>query len=276
VANIPARPSDEAAPDVIRFGPRRIATSGRLRKRPWLPARWLVSAIVLVVAGAAAGIAAVVVSQSPKHTLPSIPPNSVAVIDSDGAMHDAIPVGQAPEAITYGAGSIWVTNSGDNTVMRINPKTHEVIQTIPVGSNPVGIAVAGTRVWVTNAGDGTVTEIDSTTNRVVGDPIRAGSLPDAIAANDQGAWVANAGDGTIVHIDAHTGATGKTVPVGQDPQGLALDGNTLWVSSAKDRIVSHINAATGDEIEAPKDVGAGAKGIAVTATGVRIAKQRPR
>jgi YVTN family beta-propeller protein len=228
-------------------------------------------ALVLIVAGAAAGITAVVVTHHPKHTLAAIPPNSVAVIDPNGAMHDAIPVGQAPEAITYGAGSVWVTNSGDNTVMRINPKTHEVIQTITVGSNPVGIAVAGSHVWVTNTGDGTVTEIDSTTNRIVGDPIRVGGLPDAIAANDQGAWVANAGDGNIVHIDAHSGAAGKPVTVGEDPQGLALDSNTLWVSSAKDRIVSHIDAATGDEIDAPKDVGAGAKGIAVTPSAVWIA-----
>ena len=252
--------------ETVRFRPHRI----RRTARPRLRARWLVAGIV-VAAGAAAGVGAIVV-QEPQRTLAVIPPNSVAVIDaSGGAMHDAIPVGQSPEGIAYGAGSVWVTNSGDNTVMRINPKTHEVIQTVLVGSNPVDIAVSDTRAWVANAGDGTVSEIDTNTSMPVGTPIPVGSLPGAIAADDNGAWVANSGDGTIQHIDARSGRAGSAVTVGEDPQGIALDGTSLWVSSAKSRVVSHLDARTGQPVGPPINVGAGAKGIAVADGSVWVA-----
>jgi YVTN family beta-propeller protein len=270
VATLPSPPSDEAASDVVRFGPQRVLKPAHPRKRPWWRTRWLVLAIVLV-AGTAAGITAVVVSQSPKHTLAAIPPNSVAIVDPNGAMHDAIRVGPSPTGMAYGAGSVWVTNSGDNTVMRINPKTHEVIQTFYVGANPVAIAVDGQHAWVANALDGTVTEIDATTNSVVGDPIRVGSLPRAIAAQGGSVWVANSGDDTVQRIDGTSAQPDAPIAVSGGPDGLALDGSSLWVSNGQERSVWHIAASTGKALSLPSQVGAGPKGLAVTRGSVWVA-----
>jgi YVTN family beta-propeller protein len=47
-----------------------------------------------------------------------------------------------------GAGAVWVANSGDGTVSRIDPTTNNVVQTIGVGNAPAGIAVANGLVWV--------------------------------------------------------------------------------------------------------------------------------
>jgi YVTN family beta-propeller protein len=47
-----------------------------------------------------------------------------------------------------GAGAVWVTNSGDATVSRIDPATNEVVDTLDVGAAPTGIAVANGFVWV--------------------------------------------------------------------------------------------------------------------------------
>ncbi len=67
----------------------------------------------------------------------------------------SFPVGRAPVGIAYGAGSVWVANSGDGTVSRIDPTTSKVVATIPVGNNPRGIAVGDGKVWVTVQATGT-------------------------------------------------------------------------------------------------------------------------
>ena len=50
-----------------------------------------------------------------------------------------------------GHGSVWVANSGDGTVSRIDPVSGRVIATIDVGGSPTGLAVADDGVWVTVA-----------------------------------------------------------------------------------------------------------------------------
>jgi len=62
-----------------------------------------------------------------------------------------IAVGRSPEGVAVGAGSVWVANSGDGTISRIDPRTNNVIATITVGGSPQAITVAHGRVWVTVA-----------------------------------------------------------------------------------------------------------------------------
>ena len=64
-------------------------------------------------------------------------------------MSDTIQVGEAPSAIAFGAGAVWVANAGDGTVSRIDPSTDDVTQTIEVGERPEGLAFGGGAVWVT-------------------------------------------------------------------------------------------------------------------------------
>jgi YVTN family beta-propeller protein len=51
--------------------------------------------------------------------------------------------------VAIGAGSVWVTNYEDGTLVRIDPKTLTVVKTIHVGSHPSGVAFGAGRVWVT-------------------------------------------------------------------------------------------------------------------------------
>ena len=63
----------------------------------------------------------------------------------------SIAVGLSPQGVGFGHGTVWVANSGDGTVMRIDPATGKVVATIEVGGTPVGIAVAEDVAWVTVA-----------------------------------------------------------------------------------------------------------------------------
>jgi YVTN family beta-propeller protein len=56
--------------------------------------------------------------------------------------------GSRPAAIAVGGGAVWVANSGDGTVSRIDPETNEVVVSITIGGTPVGIAFSDETVWV--------------------------------------------------------------------------------------------------------------------------------
>ncbi len=55
-------------------------------------------------------------------------------------------------SVAVGAGAVWVANSADGTVSRIDPATNTVTATITLGGEPVAVAVSGTTVWVAVAG----------------------------------------------------------------------------------------------------------------------------
>jgi YVTN family beta-propeller protein len=48
-----------------------------------------------------------------------------------------------------GEDAIWVANSGDGSISRIDSRTNAVSATVAVGHRPQGVAVAGGVVWVT-------------------------------------------------------------------------------------------------------------------------------
>ena len=60
-----------------------------------------------------------------------------------------IPVGAGPTGIAVGAGAVWVANSRDGTVSRIDPRRDRVVATIAVGDSPDNLTVSAGRVWVT-------------------------------------------------------------------------------------------------------------------------------
>ena len=122
-----------------------------------------------------------------------------------------VPVGTTPTAVISAAGAIWVTNTADGTVDRIDPGTHTIRQTVSVGNGPSGIAFGDGSVWVTNGLSGTVSRISPGTNRVV-ETIDVGNGPAGILYASGSIWVANTGDDTITRIDP------DERPARQDPE----------------------------------------------------------
>ena len=52
------------------------------------------------------------------------------------------------QRIAVGSGSVWVANSGDGTVSRVDPEQGRVIEVIQVGGSPQSVVYADNRVWV--------------------------------------------------------------------------------------------------------------------------------
>jgi YVTN family beta-propeller protein len=61
----------------------------------------------------------------------------------------AISVGESPGAVAVGAGSVWVANSGESSVSRVDAASNKLTETISVSHHPQGVAAAGGLVWVT-------------------------------------------------------------------------------------------------------------------------------
>ncbi len=59
-------------------------------------------------------------------------------------------------------GSIWIV-SPDGVVLRVDPASSTVVESVAVGNVPSAIAAGAGSVWVTNSADGTVTRIDPET-----------------------------------------------------------------------------------------------------------------
>ena len=110
------------------------------------------------------------------------------VVAGDGVVTDPIPLGNGPGAIAAGEDAIWVANSRDDTVSRIDPVTRAVDARIEVGRMPSGIAVGAGAVWVANSLSGTVSRIDPRTNRVA-KTIDVGGAPRAVAVAGGRVWV---------------------------------------------------------------------------------------
>ena len=73
----------------------------------------------------------------------------VVRFDSETARKVAeIPVGRGATAVAVGLGNVWVANSVDHTISRIDPRTNAVVETIDVGARPEDVTVDDDAVWV--------------------------------------------------------------------------------------------------------------------------------
>ena len=69
--------------------------------------------------------------------------------------------------VASGFGSIWVAESGVDSVARVDPHTNRVVARVKVGGAPKFLAVGFGSLWVQNRDDGSISRVDPRTNREV-------------------------------------------------------------------------------------------------------------
>ncbi len=162
---------------------------------------------------------------------------------SDPSVTATIKVGDSPaDAIAVGLGGVWVdvqAGGGGDNVVRIDPRTNDVVATIPVSSSPWDLAVGAGSVWVTGYGEnksGVLQRIDPVTNEVVATiTVAPSGHPGPVAAGDDAVWV-DVGDtesDSLVRIDPATNRVVATVPLPGPGMAYVHDlqviGETVWV-----------------------------------------------
>ena len=78
--------------------------------------------------------------------------------------------------------------------------TIEFPHDIPVGNQPAGVAVSACCVWIANTLDNTVTRLNASTGTKLGKPISVPENPFAITANGDEVWVTSLGAGRVTRI----------------------------------------------------------------------------
>jgi YVTN family beta-propeller protein len=178
--------------------------------------------------------------------------------------------GSRPAGVAVGTdGTVYVINSGANTLSVLRPDGTSILSTVKVGVSPSAVTV-GTdgRVWVANGADGTVTVLDHG-GTVIGTPINVGSSPIGLAvAPDGTVYVANAGDGTISVIAADTNTVDRTITVGGTPTGIATgpDGH-IYIADFSGTAIKVVDPVHDDALTTIDNAGANPFGIAVGSDG---------
>lgn len=237
---------------------------GPLARRP----RATLAGAALLAAAVATTVVVVVKSDDTAPALAALDENSLGILDPDnGRIVGEVAVGAGPIAAAAGFGSVWTANADDNSVTRVDTKTH-ALRTIGVGASPSAIAVGPDSVWVANGNSGTVSRIDPGTNTP--QTIPAGSAPAGVVVAHGSVWVTNSRDGTVSRIDPSLNRVVESIDVGDTPRGIGA-GRDIWVANSASNTVSRINGSGKiHTVSAPIDVGRGPLGVAVAGDGVWV------
>jgi YVTN family beta-propeller protein len=248
----PAGPQEPTTPAGARAAPPTARPPSRGLTRPALAAIALAGLAALVGVLAVAGV----FSSSEEG-------NGGAPKAGNATPVASIRVGNGPDGIAVDAGSVWVTNSKDGTLSRIDSRSNKVGgDQVTVGRNPDKVAAAGGAVWVTNTGDDTVRRLEAQPNPVAGASVRVGNAPEGISIGKQLVWVANSGSGTVSRIDrASPAVVGAPIGVGKNPIDAFVGKTAVWVTNTGDGTVTRVDVSTARVIGAPIKVGAKPRGV---------------
>lgn len=184
-----------------------------------------------VICGAAAAVAFVVFGggdvareRDDSNVLPVVGPTVDAVVT------DTVEVGDAPSGVGSGAGYVWVANSGDDTVSKVDPATNEVVEIYQVPGGPDDVLVSDGLAWASTV-SGDVFAIDPTTGETQSflEAFTPGSHLDMAPAGGDGVWVVEAGgDLSRLHVGEDRIA-GRYPPVGSDLRDVASGAEGIWL-----------------------------------------------
>ncbi len=195
--------------------------------------------------------------------------NSIAAITPGKSLEvQYTPVGNTPSTIRVGEGAIWVLNSDDSTVSKLDAESGEVVKTFGAGGTLTDLAVGEGAVWVGigEASPGPLTEINTTRILQV-DPttatvVRTISLPGRASALGGGSgghrllgtsqlavgagavWAVTPDSG-VARIDPSSGAVLK-LPVPR-AQSVAAGREGVWLLSADRPELIQINPRSNAE-----------------------------
>jgi YVTN family beta-propeller protein len=245
----------------------------RVKERPATGRRSLLAAALIGVIAAAVAVPLFSLGgggSSSAQAFAGVAGDSVGVFRAaSGSPIAQAQVGTGPNAIATGSGGVWVANTDDNSVSRVDPDTNAVVQTISVGNQPSAVAVGDGFVWVANTGDGTVSQIDPGTNKVVRTIRQVGNQPVGVAYGEGGVWVSNASDKTVVRIDPISAKVAAPIPVASGADAVAVGEGSVWVASRSAGSIVRIDPHSGSEQVI--NVGNGPTAIAISADSVWVA-----
>jgi DNA-binding beta-propeller fold protein YncE len=166
-------------------------------------------------------------------------------------------VGVTPGVPVIGGGFVWVPNSADGTVSKIDPRADRVVDTIRVG-DPAQLRERG--CTPPNVHDVPVGSF----------LVRLCDTPSALAFGAGSLWAAKGDGPAIVRIDPRSDRVQDTIPFPGQPFGLAFGPSGLWVTDWLNDSLSRIDPGQDRVVATHAGLGGGAAGLLVTSDAVWV------
>jgi YVTN family beta-propeller protein len=153
-----------------------------------------------------------------------------------------------PMEIASEAGSLWISlekvndtdrSDDDYTIVRVDPRTHEILAEIPMSGQPNGLTAGLGAIWTRIGEPWVLVRIDAATHMVTRAKVGNGGGGIAIAAGS--VWVANHDDDEVAKVDPSTLKVLARIKTGRGPGGLRAGLGSLWVSNADEGTVARID-----------------------------------
>jgi DNA-binding beta-propeller fold protein YncE len=224
---------------------------------PRLGRRGVVALAALVV-GAALAVAAFLAFGGEPGGI-TIEPNSVAVIDpASNKVVKGIHVGVGPDAVAAGQNSVWVANTEDETISRIDARTRELVRgAIALEGHPTDVAAGvGGSAWVALGTTASVSRVsaDDVAGRPIpalGEGVACGSPAGSVAVGGGFVWYACETDlgqvdprtGSGVAIGYEAGLLESASPVPPAYTDVAFDFGRVWLVNSSANSVVEIDTS---------------------------------
>ncbi len=204
--------------------------------------------VVIVAAVAAMLVVAVAAFALTREGSAAAPAVNTLVRLSGGAVTAVTPVGSSPQAIAVQDTTVWVANTLDRTIQRVDTETGKA-QPAEGGllDGPTSIAVEDGYVWIgSSVSDGSLVRIDPAEQNSA-DEVELGGPVSGLATAPGFLWATDRDASLIRRLDIATGVvTELRLPQGSGPTGLVADQGSLWVTLQDARQVAQMDPSTGD------------------------------
>ena len=205
-----------------------------------------------LVALSSIALSTVAIAASAPQPRPGVPGVQTKVEDLKAA--HTFELGGFPDWMVLIDGSVWVSNSPQSIVYRIDQATNQVVARIPVNGKPCSNLSAGFgSLWVPLCGDTPgLARIDLKTNAVTHTlPFAPPDSEGGIAVSTDSVWMVVDKEGTLVRIDPNTNAVRAKIKVPAESFNPWFADGIVWVTSpttnellavdpAKDAVVATI------------------------------------
>jgi len=171
--------------------------------------------------------------------------------DSDSAeeikaVDRALLVGDSPQRIAVGGGSVWVIDDEEKSLRRISvAPVRKVGRPLALPGTPVDVSAGLGGVFVVTKDPARVVRVDPRSGRIAGSAALRGD-PVSVDVGDREVWVATRSPNELVRVGRRTGLLrGRPVVLRSEPSFVSARDLAVWVGSAKTRRVTRIDQRTG-------------------------------
>jgi hypothetical protein len=156
----------------------------------------------------------------------------VTRIDPCDGGRERVPVGDSANTVLFAFDALWVSDSEQKAVHRIDPETLEVTTVGLDIADPQDLGAGDGYIWVVHYGPKRATRIDPEAMRRVGPPIRIGAGGAGAAVGLGALWIPNYEGDSVTRVDLRTlESDPEAVRVGDSPTDLVLGFGRAWVAN---------------------------------------------